>query len=45
MVEADPDLVILAPCGLTLDMTRREATALNQGGGDKEPSRSLPGTF
>uniref|UniRef100_A0A7S3TLT5 Fe/B12 periplasmic-binding domain-containing protein n=1 Tax=Emiliania huxleyi TaxID=2903 RepID=A0A7S3TLT5_EMIHU len=28
VVEADPDLVILAPCGLTLDMTRREATAL-----------------
>ncbi|EOD09768.1 hypothetical protein EMIHUDRAFT_54479, partial [Emiliania huxleyi CCMP1516] len=24
VVEADPDLVILAPCGLTLDMTRRE---------------------
>ncbi|EOD18086.1 hypothetical protein EMIHUDRAFT_61501 [Emiliania huxleyi CCMP1516] len=41
VVEADPDLVILAPCGLTLDMTRREATALNQGAG----TRNRPGAF
>uniref|UniRef100_A0A7S3X0H4 Fe/B12 periplasmic-binding domain-containing protein n=1 Tax=Emiliania huxleyi TaxID=2903 RepID=A0A7S3X0H4_EMIHU len=45
VVEADPDLVILAPCGLTLDMTRREATSTKgRGQGTvQEPSRSFLG--
>jgi hypothetical protein len=29
VVELDPDLIILAPCGLNLEMTRREAATLS----------------
>jgi len=30
VVQMDPDLIILAPCGLNLDMTRREAKLLSR---------------